>query len=452
MWQGPPPRIDVAAGLCLHGLFVVGFNLWKLKESFMLRRNTSGTMHQHCANNTRATRTTSARAAPRFSTAMTSKFLFPLSLLSVIVLAACGAKQPPAAETPPPEVGVVTLHASDVPVRTELAGRTAAFRVSEVRPQVNGIVRKRLFEEGSMVRAGQVLYEIEPGPFEAAHEQARAALATSQASIASLRGKASRFGELIKANAVSRQEHEEAQAALVQAEAGVKAAQAAVKAARINLGFTRITAPIAGRIGRSSVTEGALVVPGQTAALATIQRLDPIYVDVVQSSLELTRLKRRFISGDMAPASTQVGLRMEDGLPYSHTGTLKFSEVAVDPATGSVTLRAEFPNPQGLLLPGMYVRAQVESGVERQAILAPQRGVARNEKGEPTALVVGAGDKVELRALELRTTSGDQWIVSKGLREGDRLVVDGLQRAHPGDKVKPVPVTAAPAATASSAD
>lgn len=419
----------------------------------MLRRNTSSTMHQHCANYIRATRTTPARAAPRFSTAMTSKLLFSLSLLSVLVLAACGAKQPPAtADTPPPEVGVVTLRATDVPVHTELAGRTAAFRVSEVRPQVNGIVRKRLFEEGSMVRAGQVLYEIEPGPFEAAHEQAQAALATSQAGIASLRGKAGRFGELVKANAVSRQEHEEAQAALVQAEAGVKAAQAAVKAARINLGFTRITAPIAGRIGRSSVTEGALVAPGQTVALATIQRLDPIYVDVVQSSLELTRLKRRFISGDMAPASARVGLRMEDGLPYSHTGTMKFSEVAVDPATGSVTLRAEFPNPQGLLLPGMYVRAQVESGVERQAILAPQRGVARNEKGEPTALVVGAGDKVELRALELRTTTGDQWIVSKGLREGDRLVVDGLQRAQPGAKVKPVPVTAANAATASSAD
>lgn len=383
-----------------------------------------------------------------------NKLLFPLSLLPLLALAACGAKQPPAADAAPPEVGVVTLHTGDVPVRTELPGRTVAFRVSEVRPQVNGIVRKRLFEEGSMVRAGQVLYEIEPGPFEAAHEQAQAALATSQASIGSLRGKAGRFGELVKANAVSRQEHEEAQAALVQAEAGVKAAQAALKAARINLEFTRITAPIAGRIGRSGVTEGALVAPGQTLALATIQRLDPIYVDVVQSSLELTRLKRRFISGDMAPASTQVGLRMEDGVPYPHAGTMKFSEVGVDAATGSVTLRAEFPNPQGLLLPGMYVRAQVESGVERQAVLAPQRGVARNEKGEPTALVVGAGDKVELRALEVRSAVGDQWVVTQGLRNGDRLVVDGLQRAHAGEKVKPVPVTAAATAptTASSAD
>ncbi|MGJ7500861.1 efflux RND transporter periplasmic adaptor subunit [Variovorax sp. ZT5P49] len=377
---------------------------------------------------------------------MTFKLLLPLSLL---VLAACGARQAPDTDAAPPEVGVMALHASDVPVLTELPGRTAAFRVSEVRPQVNGIVRKRLFEEGSMVRAGQVLYEIEPGPFEAAHEQAQAALATSQASIASLRGKAERFGELVKANAVSRQEHEEAQAALVQAQAGVKAAQAAVKAARINLEFTRIVAPIAGRIGRSSVTEGALVVQGQATALATIQRIDPIYVDVVQSSLELTRLKRRFISGDMAPASTRVSLRTEDGLPYPHAGTLKFTEVGVDAATGSVTLRAEFPNPQGLLLPGMYVRAQVEAGVERQAILAPQRGVARNEKGEPTALVVGAGDKVELRALEVRSAAGDQWIVTSGLREGDRLVVDGLQRAHPGDKVKPVPVSAA---TPSSAD
>ena len=301
-----------------------------------------------------------------------------------------------------------------------------------------------------MVRAGQVLYEIEPGSFEAAHEQAQAALATAQASIASLRGKAERFGELVKANAVSRQEHEEAQAALVQAEAGVKAAKAALKAARINLEFTRIEAPISGRIGRSSVTEGALVTPGQATALATIQRIDPIYVDVVQSSLELTRLKRRFISGDMAPASTRVSLRMEDGLPYPHPGTLKFAEVAVDAATGSVTLRAEFPNPQGLLLPGMYVRAQVESGVERQAVLAPQRGVARNEKGEPTALVVGRDDKVELRTLEVRSAAGDQWIVTGGLQEGDRLVVDGLQRAHPGDKVKPVPIAAA--ASPSSAD
>ncbi|WP_395317171.1 efflux RND transporter periplasmic adaptor subunit [Variovorax sp. UC74_104] len=378
---------------------------------------------------------------------MTLKLLFPLSLL---VLAACGARQAPDTEAAPPEVGVMALHAGDVPVHTELSGRTAAFRVSEVRPQVNGIVRKRLFEEGSMVRTGQVLYEIEPGPFEAAHEQAQAALANAQASIASLRGKAERFGELVKANAVSRQEHEEAQAALVQAEAGVKAAKAALKAARINLEFTRIEAPISGRIGRSSVTEGALVAPGQATALATIQRIDPIYVDVVQSSLELTRLKRRFISGDMAPASTRVSLRMEDGLPYPHAGTLKFAEVAVDAATGSVTLRAEFPNPQGLLLPGMYVRAQVESGVERQAVLAPQRGVARNEKGEPTALVVGAGDKVELRTLEVRSALGDQWIVTGGLHEGDRLVVDGLQRAHPGDKVKPVPVSAA--ASPSSAD
>ncbi|MET3184190.1 UNVERIFIED_ORG: membrane fusion protein (multidrug efflux system) [Variovorax guangxiensis] len=380
---------------------------------------------------------------------MTFKLLFPLSLL---VLAACGARQTSDTEAAPPEVGVMALHAGDVPVHTELSGRTAAFRVSEVRPQVNGIVRKRLFEEGSMVRAGQVLYEIEPGPFEAAHEQAQATLATAQASIASLRGKSERFGELVKANAVSRQEHEEAQAALVQAEAGVKAAKAALKAARINLEFTRIEAPISGRIGRSSVTEGALVAPGQATALATIQRIDPIYVDVVQSSLELTRLKRRFISGDMAPASTRVGLRMEDGLPYPHTGTLKFTEVAVDAATGSVTLRAEFPNPQGLLLPGMYVRAQVESGVERQAVLAPQRGVSRNEKGEPTALVVGAGDKVELRALEVRSAAGDQWVVTGGLREGDRLVVDGLQRAHPGDKVKPVPVPVSAAAAPSSAD
>jgi membrane fusion protein (multidrug efflux system) len=380
--------------------------------------------------------------------AMTSKLLLlPISLL---VLAACGARQAPETAAAPPEVGVMAMHASEVPVHTELSGRTAAFRVSEVRPQVNGIVRKRLFEEGSMVRAGQVLYEIEPGPFEAAHEQAQAALATAQAGIASLRGKAERFGELVKANAVSRQEHEEAQAALVQAQAGVKSAQAALKAARINLEFTRIEAPISGRIGRSSVTEGALVAPGQAMALATIQRIDPIYVDVVQSSLELTRLKRRFISGDMAPASTRVGLRMEDGLPYPHAGTLKFTEVAVDAATGSVTLRAEFPNPQGLLLPGMYVRAQVEAGVERQAILAPQRGVARNDKGEPTALVVGKDDKVELRALEVRSASGDQWIVTGGLREGDRLVVDGLQRAHPGDKVKPVPVSAA--ATPASAD
>lgn len=371
---------------------------------------------------------------------MTPKLLLlPVALLA---LAACNTRQAPDADTAPPEVGVVALHASDVPVHTELSGRTAAFRVSEVRPQVNGIVRKRLFEEGSTVRAGQVLYEIEPGPFEAALEQAQAALATAQAGIASLRGKAGRFGELVKANAVSHQEHEEAQAALVQAEAGVKAAQAAVKASRINLGFTRIVAPIAGRIagriGRSSVTEGALVAPGQAVALATIQRIDPIYVDVVQSSLELTRLKRRLLAGDMAPASTRVGLRLEDGLPYPHAGTLKFTEVGVDAATGSVTLRAEFPNPQGLLLPGMYVRAQVEAGVERQAVLAPQRGVARNEKGEPTALVVGAGDKVELRALEARSVAGDQWVVTRGLREGDRLVVDGLQRAQPGEKVKPV--------------
>lgn len=371
---------------------------------------------------------------------MLLKFLLlPACLLA---LAACDARKTPDTAAAPPEVGVLTLRAGDVPVRIELPGRTAAFRVSEVRPQVSGIVRQRLFEEGSLVRAGQLLYQIEPGPFEAAYEQAQAALANAQAGIASLRGKAERFGELVKANAVSRQEHDEAQAALAQALAGVRAAQAAVKAARINLEFTRITAPIAGRIGRSSVTEGALVAPGQALALATIQRIDPIYVDVVQSSLELTRLKRRLLAGEMAPASTQVGLRLEDGLPYAHAGRLRLTEVGVDGATGSVTLRAEFPNPQGLLLPGMYVRAQLDSGVQRQAILAPQRGVTRDEKGEPTALVVGAGDKVELRALEVRGTAGDQWIVTRGLSAGDRLVVEGLQRAQPGEKVMPVAVAA----------
>ncbi|WP_051319167.1 efflux RND transporter periplasmic adaptor subunit [Chitinimonas koreensis] len=383
-----------------------------------------------------------------------------LPCLGLLVLAGCNAEP----EQPPPElapkVGVVTLQAQDAVLRSELSGRTSAYRVSEVRPQVSGIVRRRLFEEGAAVRAGQVLYQIEPASYQAAHEQAEAALANAQASLASLRSKSERYAELLKIKAVSQQAYDEAQAAYQQGLAAIKAGQATLKTARVELDRTRIVAPIGGRIGRSGVSEGALVTAGQGDALATVQQLDPIFVDIVQSSQELVRLKRRLAAGGLSPAGARVALKLEDGSAYEHPGVLKFAEVGVDPASGAVTLRAQFPNPDGLLMPGMYVRAEVEQGIERGAILVPQQGVSHNVRGEPTARVVNAANRVEERVLRAEGTSGNRWIVTAGLKPGERLIVDGLQRAIPGQPVEPVaatlsdaaaPAGATPAAAASAA-
>lgn len=364
----------------------------------------------------------------------------------VLVLSGCGQPANSEAAAAAPDVGIVEIRTQAITLTTELSGRTSAFQVSEVRPQVGGIIQKRLFVEGADVKAGQALYQIDPASYQATYDSARASLAKAEASLISIRNKASRYEELVAIKAVSQQENDDSQAALKQAQADVAAARAALETARINLAYSRVTSPIAGRIGRSSVTPGALVTTGQAAALATVQQLDTIYVDVTQSSADLLRLRRDLASGQLKTAGANqaaVKLILEDGSTYPLAGKLQFSDVTVDQSTGSITLRAVFPNPGGELLPGMYVRAVLEEGAEEQAILAPQQGVTRDTKGNPTALVVGPDNKVELRVLKTRRTIGDKWLVSEGLKAGDKLIVDGLQRIAPGATVNPVPAMAA---------
>lgn len=362
----------------------------------------------------------------------------------LVVLLLLGCEPLPEAPAPalPAQVGVLRLQASDALLQVELSGRVSAYRVSEVRPQVSGLIQQRLFQEGAEVKAGQLLYRIDAGRYQAAVELAEANLSNARASLDSLRSRALRYAELIKIEGVSRQELEDAQAALRQGQASVQAGLAALKAARVDMQHTRIRAPIAGRIGRSLSTEGALVSDGQSAPLATIQQLDPIYVDVVQSSRELLELKRRRDQGGLQAASSRVTLRLEDGQAYAHAGVMQFSEVSVDAATGAVTLRAQFANPDGLLLPGMFVRAEVEQGLVRDAILVPQQGVRHNARSEPVALVVDADNVVQERRLTTLGSRGNQWLVGAGLQPGERLIVDGLQRAVPGQPVTPVELPA----------
>jgi membrane fusion protein (multidrug efflux system) len=372
---------------------------------------------------------------------LTSRGVAALVLLST--LAACGPKGPGGPPMGPPEVGVVVVRAEPVALTAELSGRTSAFLVSEVRPQVNGVVKARLFQEGSNVRAGQPLYQIDPAPYRASLQSAAAGLAQAQAAYSTAKLKAERYKDLVAINAVSRQDNDDAQAAAQQAAANVQAQRAAVDQAQINLGYSRVTAPISGRIGKSSVTAGALVTANQPAALATVQNLDKIYVDVTQSAADLLRLKRDLAAGQIGgPASAQATLILEDGSTYPLPGTLEFSDVTVDPGTGSVGLRAVFPNPDGALLPGLYVRARINKGVVAAGVLAPQAAVSRDAKGQASALVVGAGNKVEMRRLKIAQTAGDNWLVTEGLKSGDRVIVDGLQKAHPGAAVKPILVAA----------
>ncbi len=373
---------------------------------------------------------------------------------SGLMLSGCGQQASTESVAAIPDVGIVEIQAQAVTLTTELSGRTSAFQVSEVRPQVGGIIQKRLFVEGADVKAGQALYQIDPATYQATYDSARASLAKAEASLISTRNKASRYEELVAIKAVSQQDNDDSQAALKQAQADVASAKAAVETARINLDYTRVAAPISGRIGRSSVTPGALVTAGQSAALATVQQLDTIYVDVTQSSAELLRLKRDLASGQLKAAGANqasVKLMLEDGSVYPEAGKLQFSDVTVDQSTGSITLRAVFPNPKGDLLPGMYVRAVLEEGGEDRAILVPQQGVTRDTKGNPTALVVGAENKVELRVLKTRRTVGDKWLVSEGLKAGDKLIVDGLQKIGPGMPVNPVPALSADKAAAPAA-
>ena len=358
-------------------------------------------------------------------------FAVLVSAIAVAMLSLTGCQESSAPQTQQtPQVGVVTLEAKPFALTSEVPGRTSAYRIAEVRPQVNGIIQKRLFTEGSEVKAGQQLYQIDPATYEATFKSAQA----TQLSAKSL---ADRYKLLVADKAVSQQAYDEARAAGLQADA-------ALEQARIDLRYTKVMAPISGRIGRSAVTEGALVSNGQANAMATIQQLDPIYVDVTQSSKELLRLRRDLAEGRLQKASdsaAKVALKLEDGSRYAHEGTLEFSEVAVDESTGSVTLRAVFPNPDHLLLPGMFAHAELLSGVKQNAILAPQQGVTRNQRGEPTAMVVGADNKVELRVLKADRTAGSAWLVEEGLNEGDRLITEGLQFVQPGAEVKAVPAS-----------
>jgi len=377
---------------------------------------------------------------------------------AVVVLAAgllasgCGKGEAPASQKPagPPEVGVIVVKPQSVTLTTELPGRTSAHLVAEVRPQVGGIIQKRLFTEGSDVKAGQVLYQIEPATYRAAFASAKAAQARAEANLLPARLKEQRFRDLVKIKAVSQQDYDDANAALKQAEAELASSKAAVETAGINLAYTRIAAPISGRIGRSSVTDGALVTAGQPAALATIQQLSSMYVDVTQSSAEMLRLKRNLASGLLkhnGSAQAKVRLILEDGSAYPLPGTLRFSEVTVEQSTGSITLRAIFPNPKQVLLPGMFVRAVLEEGESQQAILVPQRGVSRNPAGNAVVMLVGADEKAEQKVIKVARTVGDNWLVSEGLKAGDRVILEGIQKAKPGTPVKAVPFGSKPGAT-----
>jgi membrane fusion protein (multidrug efflux system) len=358
-----------------------------------------------------------------------------------LILIGCGQKKTGGAP-PTPEVAVMTIQTKPVVTTTELAGRTSANLVAEVRPQVSGIIQKRLFTEGSDVKTGQVLFQIDPALYQVALDNAKAALARSEAQLSTTQLRATRFKDLLVQKAVSQQDYDDADAALKQVQADIQYGKATVETARINLQYTTITAPISGRIGRSNFTEGALVTAQQPIALATIQQLDPMYVDVPQSTAEVLRLRRGLKEGRLdqnGANQKKVQLIMEDGTAYPLAGTLQFRDVTVDPTTGSVILRGIFPNPNGVLLPGMFVRAVVQEGVNKQAILIPQQAVSRDPKGNPLALIVDAESNVQLRMLTLDRAIGDQWLVSAGLAPGDKVIMEGMQKVKPGAPVKAVP-------------
>ena len=374
----------------------------------------------------------------------------PFSIVAVciglaVAIAGCGRPQPP--PMPPPTVGFVILKTEPVTLTTELPGRVSALESSDVRPQINGVIRRRDFVEGSVVKAGQVLYEIEDAPYRAAVLNAQGQLAQAQANIRSTQLQADRYRQLVALNGVSKQDADNADAAAAQAKATVVAQRGALQAAQVNLDFTRIRAPISGRIGRSLFTPGALVQSGQAGALATIQRMDQVYVDITQSAADLLSLRAAMSGGGIArpaPDSAQVQLVLPDGEVYPAEGVLRFADVTVDATTGAVILRATFPNADGVLLPGLYVRARVVEGVRQQGLLAPQAGVTHNERGQATALVVGPGNVVVQRIIKTDQAVGDKWVVTDGLKAGDRIIVDGLLNLFPGTKVSPRPAGPGP--------
>ena len=375
---------------------------------------------------------------------MKISFFFRFSLpILVIAVTGCQQSPPSGAGAPakaPPQVGVVTLAQQKITLTTELPGRTSPFRIADVRPQVSGILQKRLFVEGDDVQAGQQLYQIDPALYQAAYDSALATLAHANAETASAKALADRYKALGASNAVSKQDYDNAAATELQAQADIQSAQAAVETAHINLVYTKVLSPITGRTG-IAVTEGALVTANQSTSLVTVQQLDPIYVDIPQSMTLLLRLRRELAGGQIKRSGdnqAQVNLTLEDGSSYNLPGQLQFAEATVDQSTGSVLLRAIFPNPQKLLLPGMFVNARLEEGVSENAILVPQQGVTHNAKGQPTALVVNQDNKVELRVIKTDRAIGDQWLVTDGLQAGDRVIVDGVQKVHPDATVNPV--------------
>jgi membrane fusion protein, multidrug efflux system len=374
-----------------------------------------------------------------------SKLIVPVMnlILFVMLLGGCGQQNPAGGPPPagPPEVAVVTIQPKRLVITTELAGRTSANLVAEVRPQVGGIIQQRLFTEGSEVKAGQVLFRIDAAPYQAVFDNAKAALNRSEANLSAIRLKAERLKELLTDKAVSAQDYDDAAAALKQVEADIQFWKATVETASINLKYTSVTAPISGRIGRSNITEGALVTASQPTPLATIQQLDPMYVDVPQSTNELLRLRRRLEEGRLhhnGEIHNKVRLVLEDESSYPWEGKLQFRDVTVDPTTGSVILRVVFSNPKNILLPGMFVRAVVEEGVNPKALLVPQQAISRNPKGDPVALIVDQAGKVQQRLLTIDRAIADTWLVSSGLATGDRVIVEGMQKVKPGSSVKVV--------------
>lgn len=378
---------------------------------------------------------------------LANRFRTGIALLAAALLASCGGgaddgkggKRGPGG---PVQVGFVVVQPSSVPVTAELTGRVAAFQTSEVRPQVAGIIRRRYFVEGSIVRQGQTLYQIDPSLYQASVSQAAANLQSAQANAEAARTRADRYKPLADMEAVSKQDYTDAAAQARQAQASVAQNGAALRTARINLRFTRVPAPITGRIGRSLMTEGALVTTNQADPLAVIQRLDPVYVDIQQSSADLLALRKTLAESGVAAASAAVRLKLEDGSDYGLTGTVEFSEVMVDQNTGTVTLRARFPNPQGILLPGMFVRAAFAQAIDSQAYLVPQQGVTRDPRGQATVYVVGPGNHAVQKKVVADRTQGAFWVVTEGLAPGDKVIVQGIGNLKPNADIRPVPANA----------
>ncbi len=372
-----------------------------------------------------------------------------LTFAVLILGAGCKRSSPPAAAAAAPralEVGVISVQPESLTLTRELPGRTSAFRIAEVRARVSGIVQQRAFTEGADVKEGDVLFQIDPAPYEAALDSARATLARAEAALAAANALASRYEGLVATNAISKQTYDDTVAGQLASRADVAAAQAAVRTAEINLGYTRVTSPINGRIGRAAVTEGAYVQQGAATLLATVQQLDPLYVDLSQSAEEVLRLRADLASGRLqqsAEGSARLTVILGADRVHAQVGSLQFSDVSVNPGTGTVALRGTVPNPGSQLLPGLFVRARLDEGTNPSALLIPQSAVTRNAKGEATALVVGAENKVELRILEASRAVGNRWLITGGLQAGDQVIVDHLQKIRPGVPVKPIPVQTA---------